>query len=193
MIVEWVGSDAVLDGKVFTVYNESGECAMVIMGIDPGLATVGFGVIESDGIRYRLLDCGTVKTTPDMSFPQRLATIFHDTQQLIAQHRPDAVALEELFFYRNIKTAMHVAQARGASLVAVANALPEEQIFEYTPMEIKLAVCGYGHAEKRQIQETVRILMGMKDIIQPDDAADAVAIAICHANTRPARAQYQIR
>ena len=156
---------------------------MTILGIDPGLATVGFGVISSDGRTHRPIEYGVITTPAGMPLPRRLSIIYQDVQEIISAFRPDAIALEELFFYHNVTTAIDVAQARGVALIAAANAVSDSQLFEYTPMQIKLAVCGYGHADKLQVQQMVKTLLRLDDIIRPDDAADACAIAICHANT----------
>ena len=166
---------------------------MTILGIDPGLATVGFGVISSDGRSLRPVEYGVITTPAGTTLPRRLSMIYHDVQEVIAAFRPDAIALEELFFYHNVTTAIDVAQARGVALIAAANAVTDSQLFEYTPMQVKLAVCGYGHADKLQVQQMVKTLLHLDDIIRPDDAADACAIAICHANTGMNGAQYTIR
>jgi len=166
---------------------------MVILGLDPGLAIVGFGVIETDGYNVRPINYGIVETTPDMTLPRRLSVIYQDVQTIIHQYRPDAIALEELFFYHNITTGVDVAQARGVALIAAANAVSDEQLFEYTPMQIKMAVCGYGHADKHQVQEMVRTILNLDRVPRPDDAADALAAAICHAQSLQFAAQYTIK
>jgi len=166
---------------------------MVILGLDPGLAIVGFGVVETDGYDVRPINYGIVETTPDMTLPRRLSVIYEDVQTIIRQYRPDAIALEELFFYHNITTGVDVAQARGVALIAAANAMTDEQLFEYTPMQIKMAVCGYGHADKAQVQEMVRTILKLDEIPRPDDAADALAAAICHAQSLQFASQYTIR
>ncbi len=154
---------------------------MIILGIDPGLALLGYGMINSDGDRVSLIECGTIVTKAETPFPRRLAQIHQSVQMLIAQHQPDSIAFEELFFGKNVTTAIQVAQARGAAMAAAFGTGAE--LFEYTPMQIKQAVVGYGRAEKKQVQEMVRLLLGMDKIIKPDDAADAVACAICHAHS----------
>ena len=166
---------------------------MVILGLDPGLAIVGFGVVETDGYDVTPVNYGIVETTPDMTLPRRLSVIYQDVQTIIRQYRPDAIALEELFFYHNITTGVDVAQARGVALIAAANAMTDEQLFEYTPMQIKLAVCGYGNADKHQVQEMVRTILKLDKIPRPDDAADALAAAICHAQSLQFASQYTIR
>ncbi len=166
---------------------------MTILGLDPGLAIVGFGVVETDGYDVVPVNYGIVETTPDMTLPRRLSVIYEDVQTIIREYRPDAIALEELFFYHNITTGVDVAQARGVALIAAANAVTDEQLFEYTPMQIKLAVCGYGNADKAQVQEMVRTILKLDRIPRPDDAADALAVAICHAQSLQFASQYTIR
>lgn len=154
---------------------------MIILGIDPGYATVGIGVVEYASSRFRVLDYGAITTQASMPFDERLVKIYDETQQVIAQHRPDAVSVEKLFFNTNQKTAIDVSQARGVLVLAVRKAgLP---LFEYTPLQVKQSVVGYGRAEKQQVQEMTRILLGLGKIPKPDDAADALALAVCHAHS----------
>lgn len=164
---------------------------MIILGIDPGLATLGWGVIESDGNRHRLLQYGTLGTPPGEAFPIRLRSLFSGVQQLTQTYKPDAIAIEELFFARNVTTALSVGAARGAALVAAVQFT--ENLYEYTPMQIKQAVVGYGKAEKRQVQLMVKVLLGMDDIPRPDDAADGLAVAITHAHSARAGALFKIK
>ena len=154
---------------------------MRILGIDPGTATVGFGIIDAAGqADYRLVDYGWIRTSVQDSGPERLKQIFDLVQQLIHDFRPDCIVVEELFFNKNAKTALTVGQARGVILLAgVEKGLP---IFEYTPLQVKQAVVGYGRAEKKQVQEMVRLLLKLDRQPTPDDAADALAVAICHAH-----------
>lgn len=166
---------------------------MIILGIDPGLATVGFGVLDSDGQNMVPLNYGIISTPAGVPLPRRLTMIYKDVQELIGMYRPDAIALEELFFYHNVTTAIDVAQARGVTLVACANAVSDSQIFEYTPMQIKLAVCGYGHADKIQVQRMVTQLLRLKSIPRPDDAADALAVALTHAQSAAMGREFVIR
>lgn len=154
---------------------------MIILGIDPGYAITGFGVIQYEGKRLRVLDYGVIKTASDMPFPDRLLAIDQALGELSGRHHPDCFAIEELFFSRNTTTAIGTAQARGVAVVSAARAgVP---VFEYTPMQVKLAVTGYGRAEKRQVQDMVRVLLKLKILPKPDDAADALAVAICHAHS----------
>ncbi len=166
---------------------------MIILGIDPGLATVGFGILNSDGQRMSPVNYGIISTPAGVPLPRRLTMIYADVQELIRTYRPDAIALEELFFYRNVTTAIDVAQARGVALIAAANAVSDSQIFEYTPMQIKLAVCGYGHADKGQVQRMVTRLLGLTSIPRPDDAADALAVALCHSQSARMGQEFMIR
>ncbi len=153
---------------------------MRVLGIDPGTATTGYGLVDYDG-DLRLVDCGAIVTPAGVALPQRLLAIHRDLSALIARLQPDAVAVEELFFSKNVRTAMSVGHARGVILLAAAQAgLPVDH---YKPSEVKQAVAGYGSATKQQIQEMVRLLLGLDAILTPDDVADAVAIAICHAHS----------
>ena len=151
---------------------------MVILGIDPGYATVGFGLVEGDRGQQKLIQCGVIRTPAGGAFAPRLHRIFEDTCLLIRQFSPAAIAIEELFFNKNEKTAIQVAHARGVLLLAGERlGVP---LFEYTPLQIKQAITGYGRADKQQMMEMVRRLLGLNQIPKPDDAADALAIALCH-------------
>jgi len=155
---------------------------MRILGVDPGTALLGYGVVE--GERDPVLGAyGVVETRPDRAMPERLVFLFDHLTDLIALHRPDVMAVEQLFFARNVTTAIAVGQARGVALLAAARlGVP---IVEYSPSEVKHAVVGYGKADKGQIQEMVKLILGLDRIPQPDDAADALAVAICHHHTAP--------
>ncbi len=154
---------------------------MIIIGIDPGYAIVGVGVIEYVGNKFRTIDYGAITTPAGMPTTERLNKIFHETAAYIERYKPDAVAIEELFFNSNQKTAITVAQARGALLVAATSSgVP---VYEYTPLQVKQSVTGYGRADKGQIQQMVKMMLGLTQIPKPDDAADALAIAICHAHS----------
>jgi crossover junction endodeoxyribonuclease RuvC len=153
----------------------------ITIGIDPGTAILGYGVIAGDG-DARVVDYGVFETAKDREMPDRLVTLYDAVTRLIAEHDPDEVAVEQLFFARNVTTAIAVGQARGVVLLAAAQqGVP---VAEYSPSEIKNAIVGYGKADKRQMQEMVRIKLGLAAVPQPDDAADALAIALCHAQTR---------
>jgi len=154
---------------------------LIIMGIDPGLAIVGYGVIEYDGFRMKLIDYGAIYTPAKMRVPERLDILFDSMGKLMERFKPDAVAFEELFFTNNITTGINVAQARGVCMMAAFR--KNQNLFEYTPLQVKQAVTGYGRAEKAQVQQMVKTILGLSAIPKPDDAADAVAVAICHAQT----------
>jgi crossover junction endodeoxyribonuclease RuvC len=151
---------------------------MRVLGIDPGSETTGWGVVEGDGRRYRLIEYGTVKASPRERFPARLLKISDGVEAVIARHQPDACSVEEAFFATNVKTALKLGQVRGVVLLAAERAAID--IFEYSPRLIKQTVVGYGNAEKHQVQEMVRVLLSLASVPSPHDAADALAIAICH-------------
>ncbi|MEW8979204.1 MAG: crossover junction endodeoxyribonuclease RuvC [Symbiobacterium sp.] len=150
---------------------------MRILGIDPGTARMGYGVVEDAGAgRERAVAYGCLETPPDMRTELRLQVLYRGVVDLLLEHRPDVLAVEELFFGRNVTTAIHVGQARGIVLLAAAdNGVP---VREYTPMQVKMAVTGYGRADKMQVQRMVRALLGLPEIPKPDDVADALAVAI---------------
>jgi crossover junction endodeoxyribonuclease RuvC len=152
-----------------------------ILGIDPGTAITGFGVIDRMGNRLLPQDFGVIRTPSDMEMPNRLTIIYRELINIIRKYQPEAIAVEQLFFNRNVTTAISVGQARGVVLLAAAQL--ELAIAEYTPLQVKQAVVGFGTAEKKQVQEMVRILLNLESIPRPDDAADALAIAICHAHS----------
>lgn len=154
---------------------------MLIMGVDPGTAIAGYGIVRVQGNHLSAIAYGAVKTPAGMPAASRLLFIFERMEELIAREQPDKLAVEELFFSRNVTTALTVAQARGVILLAGERAgVP---VHEYKPMQVKQAVVGYGRAEKQQVQEMVRILLGLGSIPKPDDAADALAVAICCAHS----------
>ena len=163
---------------------------MIILGIDPGLATLGYGVIEVINDKRRVIQYGTLNTPAGQPMPQRLLAISRGMNQLMDIYQPDEVAFEELFFSKNITTGMAVSMARGVALVAVVERTPN--LYEYTPMQIKQAVTGYGGADKHQVQQMVKILLNMKEIAKPDDAADALAVALTHANSMHAKHLFKI-
>lgn len=154
---------------------------MIILGIDPGYATTGFGLISADCGQYRLLQYGTITTPADLPFPERLNMLFEDMNRLLEVTKPEAVAVEELFWGHNITTGIGVSHGRGVILLAIQRAgLP---LYEYTPMQVKQAVVGYGKAEKHQVMDMTRRFLKMEKMPRPDDAADAIAIALCHARS----------
>ena len=153
---------------------------MIVLGIDPGTARLGYGVVERQGSALTMLDYGCVETAKDRPLEQRLLTINEALTDLIETHHPEAVGVERLFFNKNVQTAMAVGQARGVVLlVAAQHGLP---VFEYGPHEVKLAVTGYGRAPKDQVQRMVQLVLSMTEIPKPDDAADALAVAVCTAH-----------
>ena len=152
-----------------------------IIGIDPGYAIVGIGAVDYIGNKFRTLEYGAITTPAGMSTVDRLKKIYDELTLYLEKYKPDAVAVEELFFNSNQKTAINVAQARGVILVAVKNA--NVPVYEYTPLQVKQSVTGYGRAQKGQIQQMVKTLLGLNVIPKPDDAADALALAICHAHS----------
>lgn len=154
---------------------------MIVLGIDPGLATVGYGVVHAVNTRFLPLGHGVIRTSAGQPLHLRLAEIYDDMQTLIAKFRPDCAAIEELFFNTNEKTAILVAQARGCILLALSKSGLAYR--EYTPLQVKQAVVGYGRAEKHQVMELTRLQLGLEKIPKPDDAADALAIALCHARS----------
>lgn len=154
---------------------------MIILGIDPGYATTGFGLISSERGSYKLLQYGTISTPAGLPFPQRLKILHEDMTRLLEVTKPDAVAVEELFWGHNITTGIGVSHGRGVILLAIEQAgLP---LHEYTPMQVKQAVVGYGKAEKHQVMDMTRRFLKMEEMPRPDDAADAIAIALCHARS----------
>ena len=164
---------------------------MRILGIDPGLATMGYGVIEAEGQKRKVVQFGTINTRAGSPTPQRLRSIFQGVNQLLDIYAPDDVAFEELFFSKNVTTGIAVAQARGAALAAVA--ARTDNVYEYTPMQIKQAITGYGGADKGQMQRMVKALLGMQEIARPDDAADALAVALTHANSMTMKKLFKIQ
>ena len=152
-----------------------------ILGIDPGLATVGFSIVDVEKSRMRLVTCGVISTPAHTSLSSRLDRIFEDMNELISSFSPDVMSIEELFFNTNITTGIAVAHARGVILLSAYRA--GVQVFEYTPLQVKQAVVGYGRAEKNQVIDMVRRILALPAAPKPDDAADAVALAICHARS----------
>ena len=154
---------------------------MRILGLDPGIATVGFGILDSDGYRQKLVTCGVITTPAHTPLTSRLDQIYRDMDELISLYKPEVMSIEELFFYNNITTGISVAQGRGVILLCAYRA--GLSIFEYTPMQVKQAVVGYGLAEKKQVMDMVKRILHLPAVPRPDDAADAVAMALCHARS----------
>jgi len=154
----------------------------VVIGIDPGTAITGYGLIrEQENGELEWIAHGVVTTSSDWDEPRRLFKLYQNLGEIISTYKPDCCAVEKLFFQKNVKTAISVGQGRGAALIAAAAS--ELPVGEYTPLEVKLAVVGYGNADKKQVQQMVKVLLGLSDIPQPDDAADALAVAICHLHS----------
>lgn len=154
---------------------------MLVLGIDPGTATTGYGLVREEDDRLQAVAFGVIRTEAGEPLAQRLASLYTQLSELVHMYHPAAAAVEELFFSRNVRTAMAVGQARGVALLALVHA--DIPVGEYTPREVKQAVAGYGSADKEQVQEMVRLLLNLPNVPQPDDAADALAIAICHLHS----------
>lgn len=164
---------------------ESGGADMIILGIDPGIAIVGWGALEYDGSRFKVLGYGSIQTPPGRKTEDRLSDIFDGINALAKKFRPEHMAVEELFWNTNQTTGIRVAQARGVILLGAAkNGI---KVFEYTPLQVKQAVVGYGRAEKKQVISMVTLLLGLEKPPKPDDTADALAIAVCHAHSGASR------
>jgi len=155
--------------------------SLVILGIDPGLADTGFGLIEKEKSKLRLIDYGCIKTQAKLPPEVRLKQIDKSVNKLIKKYRPDIIGVEKLFFCKNVKTALAVGQARGVIILAAGK--NQLQLIEFTPLQIKQALTGYGKADKNQIQQMVKVILNLKQIPKPDDAADALAVAVCCANS----------
>jgi crossover junction endodeoxyribonuclease RuvC len=162
---------------------------VIVLGIDPGTARTGYGIVSREGSRLRLVTYGCIETVPDRPAEARLLMIHEALGRLLEEHQPEAMGVERLFFNKNVQTAMAVGQARGVVLLAAAqHGLP---LYEYGPHEVKLAVTGYGHAAKDQVQRMVQAVLAMDQLPRPDDAADALAVAVCTSNS--ARTQAAVR
>lgn len=164
---------------------------MRILGIDPGLAIVGYAIVDTDGNNFKAIDYGIIETETKLDLPTRLEKIFKLMNSLIDQYEPKDLAIEELFFNKNVKTAISVGHARGVEILACKNKGLE--IYEYTPLQIKQAITGYGRSEKAQIQEMTKILLNLKTIPKPDDAADALAVALTHGSALKFKDEYKMR
>ena len=161
---------------------------MIVLGIDPGYALMGWGVVEAEGSRMKLINYGCIETKAGVPMQNRLRTLQLGVRDLLNIYKPDDVAFEELFFARNVTTALMVGAARGAAIIAAAEYT--NNLYEYTPMQIKQAITGYGKADKKQIQQMVRLLLKLDEIPKPDDAADAIACAITHCQAGVAKTQF---
>ena len=165
---------------------------MIILGIDPGLATMGYGVISAVHGNFSVIDYGVVTTPKELTLPQRLKQLEEGVTELITTFKPENIASEELFFTKNITTGIPVAEARGVILLTAVKNLGDE-VYEYTPNQIKMAITGYGGADKIQMQHMVQALLRLKKVPRPDDAADALAAALCHAQTSRMTTEFKIR
>lgn len=154
---------------------------MLVIGIDPGTATTGYGLVRQEKDNLHVVEFGVITTSSTDPMPSRLQQLHTQLKQILMLHQPDGAAVEQLFFQTNVKTAISVGQARGVTMLALAEAGLD--VGEYAPNDVKQAVVGYGGADKRQIQEMVRMMLGMEEVPRPDDAADALAVAICHIHT----------
>ena len=164
---------------------------MIVLGIDPGYALMGWGVVEAEGSRMKLINYGCIETKAGVPMQNRLRTLQLGVRDLLNIYKPDDVAFEELFFARNVTTALMVGAARGAAIIAAAEYT--SNLYEYTPMQIKQAITGYGKADKKQIQQMVKLLLKLDDIPKPDDAADAIACAITHCQAGVAKTQFMMK
>jgi crossover junction endodeoxyribonuclease RuvC len=173
-----------LPKKVIVLYSEymfGVEQKLIILGIDPGIAILGYGLVNYEANKFSVIDYGAVTTEAGIPMSQRLTLIYDSLIDIFDKYKPDVFAIEELFFNKNIKTALTVGHARGVAVLAGTKyGIP---VYEYTPLQVKQAVVGYGRAEKKQIQQMVKILLNLREIPKPDDVADALAVAICHGNS----------
>jgi crossover junction endodeoxyribonuclease RuvC len=156
---------------------------VIIFGIDPGSERTGYGCVRTDGSRHRLITCGAIKTRASSTFPEKLLVIHSRLTTLLSECRPDAVAIENVFHAVNARSALKLGHARGVAMLAAAEA--GVAIYEYTPAEVKRVVVGYGRAEKQQVQQMIKMMLGLADAPSPHDAADALAVAVCHIHSRP--------
>lgn len=164
---------------------------MIVLGIDPGIATVGYGVISYKGNHFTPIDYGVVTTPAHTELPDRLSMIYDGLNELFEKHKPDAASVEELFFNTNVKTAITVGHGRGVALLAAKKSgVP---VYGYTPLQVKQSVVGYGRAEKKQVMEMVKYILHLDKIPRPDDAADALAVAVCHAHSAVSRLNLKMR
>ncbi|ABN51421.1 MAG TPA: crossover junction endodeoxyribonuclease RuvC [Hungateiclostridium thermocellum] len=154
---------------------------MIIMGIDPGFAIAGYGIVKYEGNKFTSVDYGAITTESSMELPKRLLVLYNGLKEIIEKYRPEAIAVEELFFNKNIKTALAVGHGRGVAVLAAAQSGID--VFEYTPIQVKQSIVGYGRAEKTQVQQMVKAILNLPAIPKPDDVADALAVAVCHAHS----------
>ena len=185
------GASVHVSGAASTGRNNKGQSISIrIIGVDPGSQATGYGVIDSDGRHYRLVEHAAIRVPSRLPFAKRLLAISERLEDVISRLKPTACAVEESFYAVNVKSALKLGHVRGAILVAAARSGVE--VFEYSPLEIKSALVGYGRAEKHQVQEMVRILLGLKERPEPLDASDALAAAICHVNVSSTRSRLRV-
>jgi len=153
---------------------------MRVVGVDPGVAITGYGIIDFEGRNYNVVEYNYIKTEPNKPLAERLRVIYRNLMAVFQQFKPDQLAVEELFFNKNVRTVMAVGQARGVALLAAANA--NLTVYEYTPLQVKQTLAGYGRAEKKQIEYMVKVLLKLPETRWPDDVTDALAVAVCHVN-----------
>lgn len=155
---------------------------MRVLGIDPGTGITGWGIVERiSGNLYKTIDYGVIRTPADLAMPYRLRDIYESLFKIITKYNPESVGIENLFFFKNQKTVIAVGQARGVAIVCSVNC--GKEVYDYTPLQVKQAITGYGRADKKQMQKMVKTVLGLKEIPKPDDAADALAVAVCHLNS----------
>ncbi|MFA6309306.1 MAG: crossover junction endodeoxyribonuclease RuvC [Clostridia bacterium] len=154
---------------------------MIILGIDPGFAITGYGVVKYEVNKFSVIDYGAITTHASKPLCERMLTLFDSLEEVIEKHKPDAISVEELFINKNLKTALNVGHGRGVAILAAAKS--GRAVHEYTPLQVKQAVVGYGRADKNQVQQMVKIILNLESIPKPDDASDALAVAICHGNS----------
>lgn len=164
---------------------------MIILGIDPGIAIVGYSVIQCTGNNFKAIEYGCIRTESNLYFPERISIIYDGLTEIIKKHKPTDLAIEELFFNKNVKTGIKVGQARGVEILAAVH--QGLDIYEYTPLQIKQAVVGYGKADKNQVQEMVKLLLNLKEKPKPDDVADALAVAICHGSSLSFKESFRMK
>ncbi|HNR04127.1 MAG TPA: crossover junction endodeoxyribonuclease RuvC [Bacillota bacterium] len=163
---------------------------MLILGVDPGIAILGYGLVKYEANRFTVIDYGAITTDSGINMSARLTIIYDRLVDIIERHNPDAFAIEELFFNKNIKTALTVGHARGVAVLAGSKS--GVQVYEYTPLQVKQAVVGYGRADKNQMQQMVKVILNLGEIPKPDDVADALAVAICHGNSSKFSEQFRV-
>lgn len=162
-------------------FESKGEVLLIILGIDPGFAITGYGIVRYEGNKFTVIDYGAIVTEAKKDLSERLLILNNELESIIEKYKPDTIAVEELFFNKNIKTALAVGHGRGVAVLSAAKS--GKKVFEYTPLQVKQAVVGYGRAEKSQVQQMIKAILNLPQIPKPDDVADALAVAVCHAHS----------